>query len=388
MRKINLKIENIIHKYLLNEASSEDLDLLSNWIIKEDNEAIFENQVKTHLEITMAMNEPNTDKIKKELFKRIKRDKNKRVVNLMMKYAAVLVLLLSFGYFYDQHDQIDYHTTESNKLVPKVEQITITLDDGTVEELSPAENKEIRKADGTLIGSQDHSKLTYSKTAKAEELVYNTLNVPYGKRFDVVLSDGTHIYLNSGTTLRYPVNFVKKENRTVFLKGEAYFDVAKDAGRPFVVNTNGVDVKVLGTKFNVSNYAEDTSINTVLVEGSVELYKNSEQYGKDRNPLLLKPGFKARWDRSNNEIGTENVDTRLYTAWIEGKLIFRNTSFLKIRRTLERKYNVTIKNSNSVLDEQLFDATFDIETIGEVLESFNKSFAIDYSIINNEVIIE
>lgn len=386
MHKNNLEIENIIHKYLLKEASSENLDLLSNWILEEGNETIFENLVKSHLEITMAMNKPNTDKIKKELFKSIKRDKKRRVVNTVMKYAAVVTILLSLGYLYNLQDQIDY--TEQNRLVPKEEPVTITLDDGAVKELTPTENKKIRKADGTLIGSQDHSKLTYSKTAKTEELVYNTLNVPYGKRFDVVLSDGTHIFLNSGTTLRYPVAFVRKEHRTVFLNGEAYFDVAKDAEHPFVVNTNGLDIKVLGTKFNVSHYAEDKGINTVLVEGSVELHKNDEPHGKDRNPLLLKPGFMARWDRVGNEIEVENVNTRLYTAWIEGKLVFRNTSFRRIRQTLERKYNVTIENRNKELEEQLFDATFDIETIDKVLESFSKSFAIDYSIIDNEVIIE
>lgn len=386
MHKNNLEIENIIHKYLLKEASSENLDLLSNWILEEGNETIFENQVKSHLEITMAMNKPNTDKIKKELLKSIKRDKKRRVVNTVMKYAAVVTILLSLGYLYNLQDQIDY--TEQNRLVPKEEPVTITLDDGSVKELTPTENKKIRKADGTLIGSQDHSKLTYSKTAKTEELVYNTLNVPYGKRFDVVLSDGTHIFLNSGTTLLYPVAFVRKEHRTVFLNGEAYFDVAKDAEHPFVVNTNGLDIKVLGTKFNVSHYAEDKGINTVLVEGSVELHKNDEPHGKDRNPLLLKPGFMARWDRVGNEIEVENVNTRLYTAWIEGKLVFRNTSFRRIRQTLERKYNVTIENRNKELEEQLFDATFDIETIDKVLESFSKSFAIDYSIIDNEVIIE
>lgn len=386
MHKNNLEIENIIHKYLLKEASSENLDLLSNWILEEGNETIFENLVKSHLEITMAMNKPNTDKIKKELFKSIKRDKKRRVVNTVMKYAAVVTILLSLGYLYNLQNQIDY--TEQNRLVPKEEPVTITLDDGAVKELTPTENKKIRKADGTLIGSQDHSKLTYSKTAKTEELVYNTLNVPYGKRFDVVLSDGTHIFLNSGTTLRYPVAFVRKEHRTVFLNGEAYFDVAKDAEHPFVVNTNGLDIKVLGTKFNVSHYAEDKGINTVLVEGSVELHKNDVPHGKDRNPLLLKPGFMARWDRVGNEIEVENVNTRLYTAWIEGKLVFRNTSFRRIRQTLERKYNVTIENRNKELEEQLFDATFDIETIDKVLESFSKSFAIDYSIIDNEVIIE
>src|SRR5690606_18983135 len=125
----------------------------------------------------------------------------------------------------------------------------------------------------------------------------------------------------------------------------------------------------------------------VLVEGSVELHE-SEDFGKENTPILLKPGFMAEWDKGGKKMGIEHVDTRVYTAWVQGKLIFRNTTFKKIRQALERKYNVTIINRNSDLDDQLFDATFDIETIQQVLQSFNKSYAIDYKIVDNKVIID
>src|SRR5690606_20172851 len=154
---------------------------------------------------------------------------------------------------------------------PKEESITITLDNGTIETLGIDENKVVRDADGNIIGTHNKSKLTYTGVSKGEELVYNTLNIPYGKQFDVVLSDGTHVFLNSGTSLRYPVTFIKGKDRTVFLSGEAYFEVAKDEGHPFVVDANEIQIEVLGTKFNVSRYPEDSNINTVLVEGSIEL---------------------------------------------------------------------------------------------------------------------
>src|SRR5680860_157946 len=95
-----------------------------------------------------------------------------------------------------------------------------------------------------------------------------------------------------------------------------------------------------------------------------------------------------RMRKAGNDVAIEKVDTEIYTIWVQGQLVFRNTPFRKIRQALERKYNVTIKNRNTDLDEQLFDATFDIETIEEVLESFNKSYAIDYKIEDNEVIIQ
>jgi ferric-dicitrate binding protein FerR (iron transport regulator) len=104
--------------------------------------------------------------------------------------------------------------------------------------------------------------------------------------------------------------------------------------------------------------------------------------------VLLTPGHKAEWHRTSNEISLSNVDTSLYTAWLRGKLIFRNTPFKQIREALQRHYNVVIHNTNSQLEEQLFDATFDIETIDQVLESFSKSWTIDYTIVDNEIIIK
>ena len=380
-------MKNRILKYLTNEATSEDLNLLSDWILIEENQRVFDDYIKIHFETTMAMNQPDTDKIKKKLLQEIKRNKNRKVKLALlntMKYAAIAVIFLALGYFFQTNSSVE---ERDNILIPQEESITIILDNGAIETLDPNGNKEVKDDQGNVIGSQDKSKLTYQEKPSANKLVYNTLKVPYGKRFDVILSDGTHVFLNSGTSLRYPVSFLDGSERAVFLTGEAYFDVAKDEKHPFIVNANDVGIKVLGTKFNVSHYPEDRNINTVLVEGSVELHTKIAAV-KNADPIVLKPGFKAEWHQLTNDISIENVDTRVYTAWVQGKLIFRNTPFRQIRIALERRYNVTIKNENLDLDEQLFDATFDIETIEEILESFSKSYAITYKIVDNEVIIE
>ena len=383
--------ENLIVKYLLSETSAKDLDALSDWILVEGNERLFETFVQSHYETTSAMNEPDTDKIKEVLKKRMKNDKNVfrcRKARSLMKYAAVGLVFLAVGYFVQQNQLM---VNRPSKLVPKEETITITLDNGTIEALDPLANRTVKDAHGNIIGNQDRSKLTYREfVAPSDEepkLVYNTLKVPYGKRFDVVLSDGTHVFLNSGTSLRYPVQFLKGLDREVFLTGEAYFDVSKDKEHPFTVHADELEIEVLGTKFNVSHYPEDENINTVLVEGSVELYKKGKEEER-AGGTVLKSGFKAEWRKRGNIIAVEKIDTDIYTAWVQGKLVFRNTPFQQIRRALERRYNVTIKNKNRDLDEQMFDATFDIETIEEVLESFNKSYAIEYRIVDNEVIIQ
>ncbi|VAW11211.1 Putative anti-sigma factor [hydrothermal vent metagenome] len=388
------KIENLIVKYLTNEETAIDLDFLSKWIENPDNERFFYDYVKVHYEVSTAMNGPDIDSIKKNLQKRIKKDKKpfyRYKVNIILKYAALVTVVLGISYVYQKHG---LDSTNSNKvvkediLVPKDDAITIQLDDSTVKIIDPEGEAEIRDSKGNLLGSQSKSQITYSNVPTVDKLIYNTINVPYGKRFRVVLSDGTHIHLNSGTSIRYPVKFINGKDRDVFITGEAYFDVAKDKDHPFIVHADKMNIRVLGTKFNVSHYSENKSINTVLVEGSVELYVDEGENVNTNNSTLLKPGHKAQWGKSNRSVEIENVDTRIYTAWVEGKLIFRNTSFRQIRKTLERQYNVRIRNSNKDLDAQLFDATFDIETINEILKTFNKSYAIEYSIVDNEVLIK
>lgn len=375
--------EKIILKYLSNNATAKELDTLSDWILEEGNTKIFQEYIQLHFEIITSMNGPDSDKIKQKLLQKIKRDKIRRNFTGFMKYAAIGLLLFSLGLFLLQKGSLG---DESDVLIPKEEAITIMLGNGRIETLRANENRNVRDEDGNIIGTQKNSQLNYAGKAETQKLIYNTLNVPYGKKFDVVLSDGTHVYLNSGSSLRYPISFIRGTSRQVFLTGEAYFDVTEDKNHPFVVHTNAIDIQVLGTKFNVSNYPEDDNINTVLVEGIVKL-KRIEKKSSDLESVKLEPGHKGEWHKNNNKITISNVDTGLYTAWVKGKLVFRNTSFKQIREALQRHYNVKINNRNSQLEEQLFDATFDIETIDQVLESFNKSWAIDYTIINNEVII-
>ncbi len=377
------EVEKLILKYLSNNATAQELDELSEWILIDGNEELFEEYVQLHLKILTGMNGPDTDEIKKNVLKKINRDRSRQIFVQTMKYAALVLMLIGFGYYYQQD------SVEKNgciPLKPKDDIVSIMLDNGKVVTLNLQGNKELRDSEGSLIAVQNNGTLRYTGHKTTSKISYNTLNVPYGKRFDVVLADDTHIFLNSGTSLRFPVSFKDADERRVHLMGEAFFDVAKDEIHPFVVSADEMDIAVLGTQFNVSHYPEDNSINTVLVEGAVALHLNGKNK-QDSEPTMLKPGSKGEWCVECSEISVENVDTSLYTAWLEGKLVFRNKPFKQIREALQRKYNVSITNANSLLEEQLFDATFDIETIGQVLESFNKSFEIDYKIENNKVII-
>ena len=193
--------------------------------------------------------------------------------------------------------------------------------------------------------------------------------MPYGKRFNIILSDRTKVFLNSGSTLKYPIKFLPNQKREVFLEGEAFFDVTENKNELLVVNSNAIKVEVYGTKFNVRNYSEDFNCDIVLVRGSVGI-NNSEV----SELTMLKPGFKGTVDKENFNTTILKVNTKIYTSWIDGEVIFRNETFSQILKKLERLYNVTIiNNKNESLDE-LFNAAINVENenIEQVLDYFNK----------------
>ena len=153
---------------------------------------------------------------------------------------------------------------------------------------------------------------------------------------------------------------------------------------PFIVTTGTLDVRVLGTKFNLTSYPEDLQQSTVLVEGSVSLYETGSSYNKD-DSTLLSPGFKADWDGSDKKMVINKVNTDIYTGWIEGKLVMKKMNFSNIIQRLQRHYDVSITNEYKELNDRIFTATFEKETIEEVLETFIIETPFKYEIIGNKI---
>jgi hypothetical protein len=380
------EIEKIIVKYLSKSATLSELDILTEWVKTPENKEKFKSFVKLHYIVNYSIHNPDSDKLINELFIRIRKNRslfvNKRL-RFVLKYAAIFIGLISLTYFIN----LNLLNNQENDLVKGEDDIILKLNNGNIKVIANDANENILNEKGEVVGVQQGNKLKYNINTSSNKIVYNELTVPYGKIFDLVLSDGTKVKLNAGTSLKYPVNFVKDKDREVFLlAGEAYFDVTKDEKHPFIVSSNEMNVRVLGTQFCISSYPEDENMNTVLVKGSVSLYKNYEGYSKS-TAQLLEPGQKASWNKSNRGIYVNEVDVSLYTAWIEGKLVFKDLPFKVIRKKLERKYNVSISNDNKLLDQNTFNATFDIETIEEVLEILDRNFGIKYEIKENKIVI-
>lgn len=380
------KMERIVVKYLINQATPIEIEKLLEWLKDPENIIIFNSYVKVNFAADYEMKKIDAEKAKGEILRFIRHDKNfqfKRKRNLVLKFAAVLVLLIGIGSLFNGLETATLQTTD---LMSKNDNITLELEDGTIVSLDPEDSTKIKNGSGRIIGNQKNTQLVYTSSNKHNKIEYNTLKVPYGKRFNVTLSDGTIVYLNAGSALKYPIDFAAGKVRKVFLSGEAYFDVFRDTKHPFIVNINKVNVKVLGTEFNISAYPEDTSVNTVLVEGSVKIFEKGKE-DQISYSRVINPNDLAIWNKKQESISVKSVDSKIYTSWLNGKLIFRNTKFKEIRKVLERKYNVKIINKNSTLDEQLFDATFDIETIEQILKSFSSISTINYKIEDNIILI-
>jgi len=184
-----------------------------------------------------------------------------------------------------------------------------------------------------------------------QEIRYSEILVPYGQMSQIKLSDGTKIWINSGTTLRYPDRFAGT-NRSVSIEGEAYFEVAKMPTIPFIVNTSDIKVEVLGTSFNLSAYKEDKGTSVTLVEGKVTVLDNA---GKTVAQLI--PGQKATKNKSEAKIDIQTVQTSFYSAWTEGKIFFDDEPLDQIAVKLERWFNVEINFADEKLKSQRFTGT-------------------------------
>lgn len=198
------------------------------------------------------------------------------------------------------------------------------------------------------------------------------ISVAYGERKHILLPDNSEIWLNAGTMVRYPKKFSHAQ-RLVYLDGEAYFSVEKDAAKPFIVKTSQLSVKVLGTKFNVKAYTDDELITATLTSGKVEVTPSSQ------NSRTLLPNEQLIYDKNTSDISITAIPAADADGWITGKLIFTNTTFTKIVQTLERRYNVIIDNTTNISASKRYTIRFlKNENLDEILTVLQEMIGFSY----------
>lgn len=221
------------------------------------------------------------------------------------------------------------------------------------------------------------------KKLQEEHIVMQTISSRQGTVSQFVLEDGTKIWLNSGSELQFPTHFNGKM-REVKLKGEAFFEVTKNINQPFRVNAKELQIDVLGTKFNVSNYDDDVSTEVILVEGKVKL--SAENYQVRKEYGTMHPGERATYNEENKNVHSVDVEVTKYIAWRDGELIFHDDNMENVVKRLSRWYNVEIVISDPEIASYVYQATFRNETLSQVLNLLEISAPISYRIVDSKVL--
>ncbi|MFM1877733.1 MAG: hypothetical protein RLZZ241_599 [Bacteroidota bacterium] len=374
------EIDIILTRLLNDQLSEREVAELIKWLETKENQDYFNQLIATNNLINHKI-AFDQDKAFENFLAKTRGRKKVKYLSIL-KYAAVAVFLLGLvqNFFFP-----DFLSKSQDGVFSYPDEVMLTLDNGEIRYLNIDNQLESIDVSGETVAVTESNRIVYpSGNSKSDQ--YNMLTVPYGKSFQVVLSDGTSVHLNSGSVFKYPVTLTSGKGRNVFLvNGEAYFDVFKNPDSPFTVNSELLDVEVLGTKFNVSAYKDDEVTEVVLVEGSVRLDKLSGVSNHDS--VYLSPGDKASLNPSKKSLVIEKVDTESYISWINGKMVFKKTSLNTILKKLERKYNITIVNQNTKLGDELFNASFENETIQEVMEAFGRFYNINYSLEDDKLII-
>ena len=285
-------------------------------------------------------------KVLKQVEEKQQAGKTLRLLTGLLKYAAVALLFFSIGalLFYKQN-QFDPQIY-TQKLAEPIPENSAKLIRANGEDILLKDDKSVLQyqADGKLVVNNDTISADRSKPAKTAAM--NQLIIPYGKTSELLLPDGTKVYLNAGSRLVYPENFSGK-TREVFLVGEAFFDVKHDISHPFVVKVSDMMVKVLGTRFNISAYPTDNLIETVLAAGKVKIEQNNA--GLFDKSIELVPNQLASFNRTSKQTIVKKVDTDNYILWTQGILKFESTDLNRIVKRLERYYNIRFQYSDPLL---------------------------------------
>ena len=238
---------------------------------------------------------------------------------------------------------LNYFTFKGNPVPEKVEKNI--FDPGSKkayllsmkgEKIDLSESFEVKKEDGTIISNKSEGVISFEKTTPVKKIIeQQIIYVPKSGEYELVLADGSRVFLNSESQLTFP-SYFEGDTRRVELTGEAYFEVKKD-GKPFIIQTPDLTIEVLGTSFNVNAYQTNPYVNATLVEGSIRIHLPEKQ-----ESFLLQPDHNFRLDKSSEEISVQQVNTDIYTAWVRGEFVFRNQPLTEIFAQLERWYDFKI----------------------------------------------
>lgn len=319
---------------------------------------------------------------KTEMMRKAREMKNKQMRRKQIRFAwyaaaVVLPLAIAAGMWMNAGTR-EKKVTVAQRVEPGSARVVLELHDGRTYILDTTRVVETG-IEGNMAKAEQKS-LVYEKR-EAEELVYNKVMVPRAGEYSLTLSDGTRVWLNSDSEIRYPVAF-GKDRRTVFLSGEAYFEVEKDADRPFFVVMNDVEVKVYGTSFNVNTHYAG-KVQTALVEGKVGIRVKST--GAE---TVLKPNQMAEFDEESKSVEVKDADMYYYTAWRVGEFVFQNETIEEIMDRLCRWYDMQVFYAGEEVKSKRFTGVIARFTdVADVLHLIGETATVRFSLKGNVITV-
>lgn len=381
-------IGELIIEYFLDHLDDGKKEELWEWLKKDKkHEVLFKKYVQELyiLRVADAWDSVPVEKAKERVLRKLRPALN---IWKISGVAVVLVVFVSivFLWLYRQSGDVFVErkifselTQQSGKF-----QAILSVGDNRKVVLNGTERKLIHADSNSLVFVNDEREVCYKNVEQEEiqKIEMHSLEVPKGSEFKIVLGDGTQVWMNAQTKLSYPESF-QGERREVFLAGEAYFEVAYDVEKPFVVKTADMGITVLGTSFNVKAYPEDEYVITTLVTGSV-----SQEYIKSGKEVVLSPSDQAIYTKSNGVLKVVQVDVNESISWKDGRIILKDCSLKEIFRELVRWYDFEVEYRKEGLENTRFYINMDrYDDVRAVLDKLQKTNGVKFMFYDRKIIV-
>ena len=387
------KIEfyNLVTSYLAGTASAEEEKLLLRYydFLQENQLSWDEDRMGDYEEVKKTVYRKALNEIAGH-----EKGKHNKISYLFLNWrvaaASIIIILLSTVTWFQLKSPAEQVVKADDKRVPVTHDIApgsnkaiLTLADGSQVVLEDAHNGDITRQKNVTISKTKNGQLVYRaggtvRPAENKIPAFNTIKTPVGGQYRVVLSDGTKVWLNSGSSIKFPVTFVGNE-RSVEIEGEAYFEVAKDKKKPFKVFSDDQVVEVLGTHFNVNAYKDEANIKTTLAEGSVKV-------SSDGISNMITPGQQARLSRKSHAMNIVAVDTDAAISWKDGLFVFNDEDIHSIMRKVSRWYGVEVVFQNDI-NEKFGGVISKFENVSQVLKILEVTETIHFKIEKRRIIV-
>ncbi|MET4544896.1 transmembrane sensor [Pedobacter africanus] len=385
----------LFKRYLAKECSAEEEETFLSFLEDKAYAPLFRELIEKELQAEVDPEFKELPEVKAEL-QRVKlnlvREMGEQEVDepvsksrLWLKVAAVLVLCAGVVFF----------TTQTKKgelladVAPGGNKAILTLADGSKILLDSAVNGEVIKQSGVVVTKAADGQLVYTIQERGadgdhKKNLTNTVSTPRGGQYQVNLPDGTRVWLNAASELKFPLSFAGLKERRVSLTGEAYFEVKKDAAKPFIVASDRQVVQVLGTHFNVNSYKEDTNTKTTLLEGAVKVQSLK---GGSPDEAMLKPGQQARIGNASSAISVATVDPLAEIAWKKGQFFFENEPIENIMKEVSRWYDVDIVYKDDFAGKTVWGSVTRYGNVSKVLSILELTGGIHFKIEGRRIIV-